>query len=532
MSGVVNRKKNRIKTTFTPKNHGVLKKEIPVVDKKKSKKKNIKEEKKEETLYENLDSTKVSRKIDKEEFEQIKDKVRMLEVQLKDVIEKKEMLSEQLETKKNRDKDRLNKLMVYWLREIENNERAEEIAKEESVHPNNSDFEDNIDSFDTVLSAYLKSKGFGGGTVDDSGWELLENQLKYELSLERERYQELDKKVKEDRKKMISQFEIEKNELVKETEKMLNKKFEQRVKEVEKEKMEAIEKLKMELEEEKKKKFKEKDDGFIRMSIGSNNIKVKEGDVNEKEFVSQSVEEDVERVVHEEEKVVRREPNDVEAYEETVEEESEVFGGDKNEEEIVDTNTIYEESEKEDLNTKNELEHISFGSDIMGDADMNEGVNENELEEVENSSDDVELTESEKEDEYSVEEVENEKEVEEIENLMNEKQSLVSYLEEGGHTAKKSDNVTFDAYVECKVDLEKQWVPVRYFDGPIENHSVFDELMNETERIFLVFKDEQAKKVGNGKFTTWKVLSGKKDVKFSFTTWDELKDKKGLRRLG
>jgi len=102
-----------------------------------------------------------------------------------------------------------------------------------------------------------------------------------------------------------------------------------------------------------------------------------------------------------------------------------------------------------------------------------------------------------------------------------EKPVYLTLLDKKGYEYETCNKPHFNVVIK----REKEEVPLMYIDYTIQKREVFNQIMEKTNQIYLLFDTQHNKKYGNIKFTSWLLKSerNKRDVKFSFTTIDELK---------
>lgn len=108
-----------------------------------------------------------------------------------------------------------------------------------------------------------------------------------------------------------------------------------------------------------------------------------------------------------------------------------------------------------------------------------------------------------------------------------EEDLVVSLLKEKEYEVIPSDNPKHN-YI---VGVDNKQVPLRYFDYALMDGSVFEEIMEGTNEIYLVFDNKENCSKGNTAWTRWLLFSKRKPhIRFSMTTLDDLR-KKGLNKI-
>lgn len=102
----------------------------------------------------------------------------------------------------------------------------------------------------------------------------------------------------------------------------------------------------------------------------------------------------------------------------------------------------------------------------------------------------------------------------------------VQVLQEKGYEIKEADKGCHSKLVY----YQDRYVPLCYFDYPIQNGAIFDEIMEDQKEIFIMFSDKASFDAGNTAFTLWKFRSRRHDIKFSFSMRDDVM-KEGLKKL-
>lgn len=104
---------------------------------------------------------------------------------------------------------------------------------------------------------------------------------------------------------------------------------------------------------------------------------------------------------------------------------------------------------------------------------------------------------------------------------------VASLLKEKGCAVHASDNPKHNYVVE----IDNKKVPLRYFDYALMDNKVFEEIMEDTNEIYLVFDNKENYSKGNSQWTRWLLFSSRKPhIRFSMTTVDDLRQK-GLNKI-
>ena len=105
---------------------------------------------------------------------------------------------------------------------------------------------------------------------------------------------------------------------------------------------------------------------------------------------------------------------------------------------------------------------------------------------------------------------------------------VVSLLKEKGCEIHPSSNPKHSYLVE----VGDKKVPLSYFDYTLLDSKVFDDIMKDTNEIYLVFDNKENWNKGNTQWTRWLLFSQrKKNIKFAMTTIDDIRQK-GLTKIG
>lgn len=101
------------------------------------------------------------------------------------------------------------------------------------------------------------------------------------------------------------------------------------------------------------------------------------------------------------------------------------------------------------------------------------------------------------------------------------KPKYLMLLDKKGYDYELSSEPQYDVMIRNKSGK----VPLLYIDYLIDQAEVFDNIMKETNEIYILFDSKENMKKGNAKFASWLLRSKEKRkiVRFSFTTVDELK---------
>lgn len=99
----------------------------------------------------------------------------------------------------------------------------------------------------------------------------------------------------------------------------------------------------------------------------------------------------------------------------------------------------------------------------------------------------------------------------------------VQMLKKKRYDIKPTENKAFDLYVRGRGTDE--WIPLRYVMAELDSVEEVEQMMENTDKIHLLFHNKEFLNKGNMTFTKWllKAKTRRHKVKFSYTTLDQLK---------